>query len=104
MAVDNVDLQINEWVAIASESTWSIGQFVEQDRESEHIVIDFLKKIPDGYVWPEMVGGVSDRGMVEEADILYRFTPPEGNKFKEMEIREAGDIWREWKANKLIEQ
>ena len=62
--VNKVDLNNDEWGAVAFPWTWFPGKFIEEDPETEELFVYFLKRSYSNktwFVWPELSGRIEDK-------------------------------------------
>ena len=68
------DLQKDEWVAVAYETNWFPGQFIQADKETKEVEIHFLHRsatCKSWFIWPELSSnGNEDKTWVEDYNIF----------------------------------
>lgn len=66
-----VDLEKNEWVAVAFKRGMFLGQFMEHVSEEDLLKIHFIERSSlsrvNSYVWPELSGKSADIYAVEHS-------------------------------------
>ena len=69
------DLQKDEWVAVAYETNWFPGQFIQADKETKEVEIHFLHRsatCKSWFIWPELSNdGNEDKTWVEKGYSIF---------------------------------
>lgn len=71
------DIEKDEWLAIAFDRDWFLGQFVERDEDEDKLKFNFVEKSSlsssNTFVWPELSGKQPDTSWIEKGDYLVKF-------------------------------
>ena len=70
VAVSGVDIQKEEWIAVASSRKWFPAQFIQFDPEQEEAQVHFLKRSTSNvswFVWLELCGDEPDIAWIDES-------------------------------------
>ena len=69
VTVSGVDIQKEEWIAVACPRKWFTAQFIQFNPEQEEEQVLFLKRLTSNvnwFVWPEFCGEEPDIAWIDE--------------------------------------
>ena len=69
LAVNGIDIQKDEWIAVAYPRNWFPVQFIQFDPEQEEAQVHFLIRstlISKWLLWPELCGKKADIAWIDE--------------------------------------